>query len=208
MTPDARTFELHDEQETAKVSSVDEPGTGPAESPPAAQAHEEKAEERSRAKPLLALAFTGLIALSGVLGYLYWDTSRGERALAQAETLRIQAVSDASTYAELMGSYTYTDLEQSFSDVIAVSTPEFAEEYETVANELRDAVTESRGVSQGSAIHAAVQSVDENQATVLVFLNQEVTNVLRPEGGIEASRLVVSLERDGDRWLLSDVQPM
>ncbi|MBB3037685.1 hypothetical protein [Hoyosella altamirensis] len=208
MTPDTRTFELHDEQETVEVSSVDESGTGPVGSPPTGQAQEEKPGPRGRAKPLLVLAFAGLIALCGVLGYLYWDTSRGERALAQAETLRIQAVSDASTYAELMGSYTYTDLEQSFSDVISVSTPEFAAEYETVANELRDAVTESRGVSRGSAIHAAAQSVDQNQATVLVFLNQEVTNVLRPEGGIEASRLVVSLERDEDRWLLSDVQPM
>lgn len=191
------------EQESGQVSEKSD--TGAYEEGPTGP---DPAQRSRRGAAAVAFVIVALVVVSGVLGFLYWDAARGERALERAETLRSEAVRDASAYAELIGTYTYEDLDRSFSDVVAVSTPEFAEEYENVANELRGAVQESQGVSQGSAIRAAVQSVDENQATVLVFLNQEVTNVLRPDGGMEASRLVVELERHGDRWLLSDVAPM
>ncbi|MCW4352864.1 hypothetical protein ONR57_06095 [Hoyosella sp. YIM 151337] len=187
----------HEERQREAMSQGDETGEGAPDT----------SASRGRTK-VLALTAAALAVISVVLGFLYWDAARGERALAHTENLRLQAVRDASMYSELMGTYDHENLDQSFSDVVEVSTPEFAAEYESVANELRDAVRESQGVSRGSAIHAAAQSVDDNQATVLVFLNQEVTNVLRPDGAREASRLVVTLQRDGDRWLLADVQPM
>ena len=90
--------------------------------------------------------------------------------------------------------------------VAAEATPGFADRYREVSDGLRDLLASGEGTSNGTVSHAAVESVDGDTAVVLVFLDQEVTNVTVPDGRVDSSRMVVTVVRDGDRWLLDDAQ--
>lgn len=90
--------------------------------------------------------------------------------------------------------------------VVADATPEFADRYREVSEGLRELLTNGQGTSTGTVTHAGVQSVDTGSAVVLVFLDQEITNVTVPEGRVDASRMVVTLVRDGNRWLLDSAE--
>lgn len=136
-----------------------------------------------------------LLAACGWLGYLVWVDHR-------EDDLRRTATEDASRLVAQLATYDHTDVDANLEAVVAEATPGFAERYREVSEGLRELLSSGQGTSAATVTHAGVQSVDDERAVVLVFLDQEVTNVTVPEGRVDASRMVVSLVRDGDRWLL------
>ena len=144
---------------------------------------------------VVTLVAVALLVACGYLGYLVWQDRR-------ADDLRTSAVEDASRLVIQLATYDHTDVEANLEAVTAEATPEFAEQYREVSAGLADLLSSGEGTSTGTVTHAAVQSVDPDRAVVLVFLDQEITNVTVPEGRVDASRMVVELSRDGDRWLL------
>ena len=140
--------------------------------------------------------------IAAVLGFLYWnEASNGEAAL------REEAVAAATEYGELIGTYDHTDLEANVESVRAISTESYATEYETISAELEEAVAAFEAVSVGTVTHAAAETISEDSATVLVFLDQDVNTNQLEEQGITVSRLVMTLVREGDRWLLDGAEP-
>ncbi|MGV0740921.1 hypothetical protein [Mycolicibacterium sp. XJ870] len=51
-----------------------------------------------------------------------------------------------------------------------------------------------------------VDRIDGDTVTVVAFVDQHVTNVTAPEGSEQKYRMVVTLLRSGDRWIVNDVQ--
>ncbi|MBN4925486.1 hypothetical protein IEU95_01485 [Hoyosella rhizosphaerae] len=150
-----------------------------------------------------------LAVVSAVLGFLYWDASRGQQQLLAIEELRAEALDDASRYAELFGTYDFENLDENLNGVKAISTPEYAEEYESIVEELSEVILAAEARSVGTVANAGVQELTDEVAVVVVFLNQQVTNLLieDPAGRRDPSRIVITLQRDGDQWLLRDAQP-
>lgn len=146
-------------------------------------------------RALVALGVIALVTGIGVLGWQWWQQ--------HTETqLRESAASEASRMVAQLATYDYTDVEANLNAVIADATPEFGNRYREVAAGLEEILVNGQGSSTGTVTHAAVEVLTDDHATVLVFLDQEVTNLAAPEGRIDASRMVVGLVRDGDRWLL------
>lgn len=150
---------------------------------------------RSAARIVGALVVVALVAACAWLGYLVWSDHREDE-------LRRTATEDATRLVVQLASYDHTDVDANIEAVVAEATPEFADRYREVSEGLRELLTSGQGTSAGTVTHAGVQSVDTERAVVLVFLDQEVTNVTVPDGRVDASRMVVTLVRDGDRWLL------
>lgn len=144
---------------------------------------------------VVTLVVVALLVACGYLGYLVWQDHRDER-------LRASAAEDASRLVVQLATYDHTDVEGNLDAVTAEATPEFAAQYREVSDGLAELLSSGEGTSAGTVTHAAVESVDDQSAVVLVFLDQEVTNVTVPDGRVDASRMVVGLSRDGDRWLL------
>ncbi|MGH4022933.1 MAG: hypothetical protein ACRDT0_27605 [Pseudonocardiaceae bacterium] len=70
-----------------------------------------------------------------------------------------------------------------------------------------DMVRQSKVNSTGQVASAGVERVDENRARVLVAVRSEVRNTAAPEGGEPRNyRLGVDLQREGDRWLVSNME--
>ena len=155
---------------------------------------------RGRARRIAGvLMIVALLAATAVLGYLAWQNHRDDE-------LRRTAAADATRLVTQLASYDHTDVDANLDAVVAEATPDFAERYREVSDGLRELLASGEGTSTGTVSHAAVESIDEERAVVLVFLAQEVANVTVPEGRVDSSRMVVTIVRDGDRWLLNDAQ--
>ena len=145
------------------------------------------------------VVIVALLAATVVLGFLLWQSN-------QQDELRRAATDDASRLVVQLASYDHTDVDANLAVVTAEATPDFAERYREVSEGLRELLASGEGTSTGTVTHAAAESVGHERAVVLVFLDQEISNVTVPEGRVDSSRMVVTLVRDGDRWLLDDAQ--
>lgn len=141
------------------------------------------------------LLVVALLAACGYLGYLAWQDHREDE-------LRRTAAEDGARLVVQLATYDHADVDANLEAVTAEATPAFADRYREVSGGLRELLASGEGTSKGTALHSAVESVSDERAVVLVFLDQEVTNVTVPDGRVDASRMVVTLVRDGDCWLL------
>jgi Mce-associated membrane protein len=140
-------------------------------------------------------SIVALLAAAAFLGFRWWQAEEGA-------ALRAEAVTKAREYAVMLGTYDYRTFDESLAAVTANSTAEFAAKYEGVAGDLRGLVENGQGTSVARADHAGLESFDGETATVLVFLDQDVTNAVVPDGRTDATRFIVTVERVDDRWLL------
>ncbi|GAA4471594.1 hypothetical protein GCM10023094_02570 [Rhodococcus olei] len=123
----------------------------------------------------------------------------------ETDRLRTEATDTARDYAVALSSFDYESLDANRDVIAARSTPEFAGKYNQMVDALRQIVTDGKGKATATVEHVGVESLDTGRAVVLVFADQQATNAVSPQGNTQKYRMVVSLVRDGDRWLVDDV---
>ncbi|UYP19297.1 hypothetical protein OED52_01575 [Rhodococcus sp. Z13] len=153
----------------------------------------------ARGRGILIVLLVLAVAAATFFGFRWWQAE-------QDASLRDDAVARAREYAVALGTYDYRTFDDNIAAVTANSTEEFAAEYDGIAADLRGLVESGEGTSTARAEHAGLETFDGETATVLVFLDQDVKNVVAPEGRTDATRFVVTLKRDGDRWLLDGAE--
>ena len=171
----------------------------------------------NRADSSAAAAAVILVAIGVLSGF--WGPTNDATASVEIHDARTETLiwhfnheitggvgSSYTRLVEQLATYDHADVDANLDAVVAESTPGFAERYSEVSEGLRELLTSGQGTSAGTVTHAAVESVDGDSAVVLVFLDQLVTNVTVPDGRTDASRMVVTLQRDGDRWLLDNAE--
>lgn len=148
---------------------------------------------------VLAIALLAAVASLGVLGYRTFEyRSDG--------VLRAEAVDTAREYAIAMSSFDFQNLDANRDTIVGMSTGDFADRYVQMVDALSGVVTDGQGRATATADHVAVESIDGATAVVLVFADQQATNVTAPEGNSQKYRMVISMVRDGDRWLVDNVE--
>lgn len=144
-----------------------------------------------------------LAAAAAYLGVRAVTLSRQANAL-NAE--RAQALSDASRYAVDLTTYDYRHLDAAFTAVAADSTPEYAGRYRTASAGTAAQLRADHSVSNGTVVAAGLESeTPGRKATVLVLVNQSITNTRNSTPKIQRSELRITLARSGGRWLISDL---
>lgn len=151
-------------------------------------------------KSVAALVILALATGVAVLGYLHL----GDRKL---DDLRATALASATQFTEELATYDFDDSGANLERVTAVSTDEFAQTYRDVSGKLQGLLTSGQGSSTGHVVTAGIVEIDDRNALVAVFLDQEVRNLSVPDGRTDSSRMVIGLERVGDRWLLASAEP-
>ena len=142
------------------------------------------------------------VAAAGALVVL----SVGEYRHRHDDALRAQAVDSTRDYLAAMAAFDYQKLDANRDRIVTNSTAGFAAKYDEMVKALRDIVVTSKGVATATADHVVVERLDGSNATVIAFVDQHVTNVTAPQGSEQKYRMVVTLVRDGDRWIVNDVQ--
>ncbi|TCN49009.1 Mce-associated membrane protein [Rhodococcus sp. SMB37] len=157
---------------------------------------DQRPTRRSGTGRAVAIAVIVLLAVvAGVFGFRWWQAE-------QTDSLRTEAVDAAREYATTLGTYDYRSFDDSLAAVTAASTEEFSAKYSGVAGDLRGLVENGQGSSVATVSHAGLETLDGETATVLVFLDQDVKNVVVPEGRTDATRFLITLKRIDGRWML------
>ncbi|WP_299565416.1 Mce protein [uncultured Mycolicibacterium sp.] len=156
-----------------------------------------------RRSVLLGSALAAVVLLLVVaVGYLGWQLSQERRLDAAAEAAR-QA---ATEYAQILTSIDSDRVDENFRAVLDGATGEFKDLYSQSSTELRQLLIDNKAKAHGVVLESAVQSVTPDQAVVLLFVDQSVTNTNLPDPRIDRSRIKMTMEYVDGRWRASKVE--
>lgn len=128
------------------------------------------------------------------------------RSDADDSTARQEALEAATTAAIDLTTYRHTQLERDFAWVDDAATDAFAKEY-AIANEpLRDIITRLEADAVGTVVEASATVESPDRVTVLLFVDQTITNGTDDKTRVERNRVVMSMVERGGAWLVDDVE--
>ncbi|MBV9514120.1 MAG: hypothetical protein JO280_08800 [Mycobacteriaceae bacterium] len=150
------------------------------------------------AKTLAALVIIGSLVCSGVIVYQHHQASVRHRHADEFAAAAGQGIT-------ALTSLDFRNAKQDVQRIIDNSTGSFRDEYEVRADDFVKVVEASKVIARGTVTAKAVQSMTDDEATVLVAASEEITNAA---GNKEprAYRFRVTVTRDGDQLKLSKVE--
>jgi Mce-associated membrane protein len=128
-------------------------------------------------------------------------TAADDREQRRTEVLRA-----ARQHAVNFTTLDYRRLDRDLGRVLDGATGEFRKQFEAGTKDLSELVTANQAVSEGEVLEAGIVTDDEDSARVLVVADSTVNNTGSEEPQRRHYRLQLDLVRDGDRWLVSDLQ--
>ncbi|WP_099020571.1 mammalian cell entry protein [Mycolicibacterium palauense] len=153
---------------------------------------------------LVGLSVVGIVGLAGAGGWLYWD--------------RVQQRAEQATRAELaplareqlpkVFGYDYQTVERSITEASTLLTPRFRREFEDQANkQIIPEARERHVISQPNVVGVGVLEALRNSGSVMVYLNQTVTDKSEQPTYV-GSRLRVEYQKVDGRWLIDGIDPI
>jgi Mce-associated membrane protein len=146
-----------------------------------------------------------IIGLSAAGGWFFWErvqTEGEQSARAQLPKLAAKEISD------IFG-YDYQTVERSLSAAYPWLTPEYRREFEKRA--IAQIIPEAKKrqvVVQANVVGVGVMSARRTSASVMVYMNQTVTDKASRDPVYNGSRLRVDFKKIGDEWLIAYITPI
>ena len=161
--------------------------------------------------PVLLFAGAVLLSAAGV-----WLLLAGQHARSTASATN-RALVDPATTAEVSASVT-NSLNKIFSysyDKTAVTEQAASEvlrggaldTYRALFGQVRALAPEQKLVLTTRVVHIAVAYLDGDRAQALVFLDQSATRADTNSTSAAAAQLSVTVKREGNKWVITDLTP-
>jgi len=144
----------------------------------------------------------GVVAIGLAIALILTTSSLSSKT--SLENSRTTALAAAKTYAADMGGYNFQSLSHDFAVVEANSTPTFARTFSQAGDALKTTLTKYRAAALAKVVSAGVVSATNNSVTVLVFLNQTVTNSLQKNSTTTPTQLEITVVNSGGKWLINN----
>lgn len=197
-------------EELEAESTVEEPAAEPepAEDEPES-AKEEPKPKRRKVFPLslsgpVTIAVTVLLLAALAAGITFGLLLKEKR---DVETAANEALGTARSYAVTVTTYDYQNLDRNFADVLDGATGEFKDKYSGASSTLRQFLQEAKATASGTVLEAGVKSATADRVEVMLFVNQTVTNAATADKPrFERNRVLMTLDKHGDRWLVSKLE--
>ena len=204
--PTNSTDQPDETAETGAAENATDEAEDPAYDDDAAAAQEAGGEARTP-RPwkryaragLVTAVYVGAFGLAGGLGWKLWE----QHTLAQAGE---NAQQTAINYAQVLTSIDSNNLDQNFAEVLNGATGDFKDLYTKDSMQLRQLLIDNKATAHGVVIDSAVQSESKDKVTVLLMVDQTVTNTARPDARSDSSRMKITMEKVDNRWLASKVE--
>lgn len=150
---------------------------------------------------LVMLVIAGLVSLTGLMVWQHRQVAAEQHRTAEYEAAARQGV------VNLM-SMDYTQAKESVQRVIDDSIGKFKNNFSDTAQDLIKALQDSKMITKVTVNNAAVESMDNETATVLVAAtsHREGPNAPKEDQQPRVWRVVVTLEREGGQIKMSDVE--
>jgi Mce-associated membrane protein len=127
---------------------------------------------------------------------------------ALVDTGRTAEVSSAVTSSlNRIFSYSYDRTEVTEQAAAEVLRGSARDTYDKLFAQVRELAPAQKLVLTTRVVSAAVQELDGDTATLLVFLDQSATRADKNASGAAAAQLSVSARLEGDRWVLTGLEP-
>jgi Mce-associated membrane protein len=150
----------------------------------------------------VAAAIVAICALLAASGYMTWYNRH-----AQADQRRSAEFSAAARQGVVtLMSLDFNHAEEDVQRIIDSSTGQFKQDFESTAKDFIDVAKESKAVTETTVNATAVESMDDDTATVLVAASSRVTNAAGAKQEPRSWRLSVNLARDGGQIKMSKVE--
>lgn len=153
---------------------------------------------RITAAALVALAFTATI-LAVLFGWKLKDRN-------DIDTASREASAAAQSYAVTLTSVDSQHIDQNFAAVLDGATGEFKNMYSQSSSQLKTLLVQNKAVSKGQVLDVGVKSATRNRVEVTLFVDQTITNSVSPDARVDRSRIVITMDRVGGRWLAEKVE--
>ncbi|ANE79526.1 hypothetical protein A7U43_09485 [Mycobacterium adipatum] len=186
---------------------LDEAADVPAETESAEATEPASPAKRSIEWPRV-LAYGILPGLALVLGlgagFLKWQ----DNSVRDGDSAAVESVQAAKDSTVALLSYKPDTVEQQLSDARSLLTGDFQQAYTDLTTDVVIPGSKEKQISAVATVPAAASvQADPNRAVVLVFVNQTV--VVGADAPTDtASSVRVTLEKSGDRWLISAFEPV
>lgn len=132
-------------------------------------------------------------------------TAASNDALVEARATRDVARRVESAMTELW-SYDYRSLKESRAESAKLGTAAFTKQYAGVYDRLDDLAPQQKAVVVATVTQVAVQRLDGDRATAIVFLSQQATKAAGSPS-TAAARLRVRMQRVSGAWKVAGVTP-
>jgi Mce-associated membrane protein len=208
---DTETEQADETTEESVDKTADEPTDAADEPTEAADEASEPAEPekpKRRIQWARVFAFGVLPAVALLLalgaGYLKWM----DNSVRNGETARIASLQAAKDSTIALLSYKPDTVEQQLGAARDLLTGDFRDSYISLTNDVVIPGAKQKQISAVATVPAAASvSAKPNHAVVLVFVNQTVI-VGQDAPTDTASSVRVTLDKVGDRWLISKFDPV
>ena len=204
---DAGTVESVDADDTVESVDGEIDEEEPHETVTAAEGESGSARRRRRLPSLSlsaisrAAAIILICALGAATGYMMWhDHEASERAQRAANF-----VAGARQGIINMTSLDFNRAKDDVQRVIDSSTGQFRDDFQQRAKDFASVVEQSKVVTQGTVSSAALESMDEHSASVLILATSKITNAAGAKDEPRVFRLRVTVTEDGGQFKMSKV---
>lgn len=148
---------------------------------------------------VVAAVYLGAFGLAGGLGAKLWD----EHTVTQAGQAAQRTAID---YAQVLTSIDSNQVDQNFSAVLDGATGEFKDTYTKASAQLRQLLVDNKATAHGTVVDSAIESLSRTRVVVLLMVDQTVSNAVRPDGRVDRSRMKITMDNVGGRWMASKVE--
>ena len=159
--------------------------------------------------PVLVVAAAVLVALAltSVLGYLYWSASDRSSDLEgtvaaqrQTEQNRAAALTAATNFMTTANNIDYQNLDPWFKQMTDGSTGAFRDSYEPVKSGIGEVIKASQLRIAGTVSQAAISSQTDNSIRVLALVDQTIQSVKLTQPTQVATAMYVDLMLENGVW--------
>ncbi|AHH16315.1 hypothetical protein NONO_c15140 [Nocardia nova SH22a] len=112
----------------------------------------------------------------------------------------------ACAYGPILATYDSKSIDAYFTAVLDRATGAWKQEFDSTSKDLRDVLTQGQVVSKAGTVRCAIESSGADSAEGILVIDQSISSVGtqgQPRHGQLA--ITLSLQRDGNRWLVSKV---
>ena len=109
------------------------------------------------------------------------------------------------SYAVDIATYDYHHLDQDFGKVTSHATGKFKDQFSKASADLKPLLVQYQGTAKASVHGAGISDATTDRVTVVLFVDQTITNTNSPTPRVDRNRVTMVLVRESGRWLISQV---
>jgi Mce-associated membrane protein len=150
-----------------------------------------------------AVALVVVIIALVVLGLLCLSRVQDDNAAASRDQ---QILQDARQMVVNLTTLKQATAQQDIARLLQGATGQFRQQFGDASGSFQTVLHQAQVDSTGQVKEAAIESSDDQKASVLVAASATVKNTEAPQGQSRVYRMRVSMEHSGDSWLVSNVE--